>query len=490
MIGKVPRSGTGFRGIVAYLMKGKKSQPDPNRVAWSAMRNIPVDDIDLAPRLMRAVAEQSLRCQKPVYHLVVSWSKGENPTDELMRTVGATTLSDLDLHEHQAILIAHTDTAHKHLHMVVNRVHPETGKAWHASQDYKRIEISLRRQAEAMGMAYVPGRFNDPEAFGGKPKRVRDGEYQAAVRHGAHVPLPKWSLEEIKSRRSQILPMLEDSRSWSQLAYRFDAAGLTLKKKGQGLVVSDGLGFVKLSDLGKQVRLAGLEQRFGQSFDDFALLPRVPAPPDVVRPLVMRPVAPAAVEEFATEVVHEAEIPPADAAEDEDDPHGLSEEEKERLRDEERLRRQLEREETLASRQGNPASDDTDAPERRHVPQRRPVPTEQQDTSAMSSDARRAATAKLDQAHQEHDLLRAMGTAFGLDVKDALEKTSRALGAAQEEADRHKTGVELLHDQLGDLFADEPPPPQDAPEDAFEMDEDEMMLEQKRKREKQRTRDR
>src|SRR5258708_6228602 len=29
--------------------------------------------------------------------------------------------------EHQALLIPHTDTAHPHLHIILNRVHPETG---------------------------------------------------------------------------------------------------------------------------------------------------------------------------------------------------------------------------------------------------------------------------------------------------------------------------------------------------------------------------
>ena len=30
--------------------------------------------------------------------------------------------------EHQAVYIAHKDTEHPHLHIILNRVHPETGK--------------------------------------------------------------------------------------------------------------------------------------------------------------------------------------------------------------------------------------------------------------------------------------------------------------------------------------------------------------------------
>lgn len=145
MIGKAPRAGTGFRGVVNYLMRGKRGAAmDPARVAWAETRNLLVDEPDLAPKIMRNTAERSARCERPVYHLVVSWRRDEQPSPELMRQVGDTTLADLKLSDHQAILIAHQDTEHRHLHIVVNRVHPETHRAWHRSNDWPTIERSFR----------------------------------------------------------------------------------------------------------------------------------------------------------------------------------------------------------------------------------------------------------------------------------------------------------------------------------------------------------
>jgi hypothetical protein len=46
---------------------------------------------------MRNTAERSARCERPVYHLVVSWRRDEEPSPELMRQVGDTTLADLKL---------------------------------------------------------------------------------------------------------------------------------------------------------------------------------------------------------------------------------------------------------------------------------------------------------------------------------------------------------------------------------------------------------
>lgn len=265
MIGKVPRSGNGFRGLVNYLVRGSKASPDMDRVAWSSTRNLLVDDIELAPRFMRAVAKQATRCRRPVYHLVISWHENENPSEALMRMVADATLADLQLSEHQAILIAHRDTDHRHLHIVANRVHPGTGKTWHASMDYARIERSLRRQAEDMNIPYVPGRFNDPEKFRQVPRRARDAEVQAGLRTGEQ-PLERFTRHDIIHRRPGLSALFERAASWDALRQGLAAEGLVLSAKGQGLVIEGAEGTLKLSDLGKGVRLKALEERFGERF--------------------------------------------------------------------------------------------------------------------------------------------------------------------------------------------------------------------------------
>lgn len=215
---------------------------------------------------MRATANQSARCKKPVYHLAIAWHEDENPTDDMMREVGAQTLKDLELEEHQALFIAHKDTAHKHLHIVINRVHPETAKAWNNSNDYKRIEISLRKQAEARGLPYVPGRFNDPSRFAGKGRGARDGEYQAAVRHGKPAPKSMWSRDDIKALRGVLVPTFAGASSWDELGAAVSALGFRLSPKGQGLIIEGADGYMKLSDLGKEVRVKALEDSFGESY--------------------------------------------------------------------------------------------------------------------------------------------------------------------------------------------------------------------------------
>ena len=159
MIGKVASAGRDFKGVVAYLLDGKRgTAPKGGRVAWVEARNLLVDDPRLNARVMQATARRSVRCKAPVYHFLVSWHRLDAPTNEMMRAVADTTCEDIGLGEHQRVLVAHEDTAHRHVHIVVNRVHPESGKAWNRRQDFVRIEQSLRRQSEALGLPIVPGR--------------------------------------------------------------------------------------------------------------------------------------------------------------------------------------------------------------------------------------------------------------------------------------------------------------------------------------------
>lgn len=265
MIGKVPKPGKGFKGLVAYLLHGdRKNPPEANRVAWSETRNLALEDPEKAPALMRATAARSKRVKNPVYHYVISWHHNEAPTDDIMRQVADVTCADLGLSEHQALYIAHQDTKHRHIHIVVNRVHPETNLAWKTSHDYRRIEQSLRRQSESMGIDYVPGRFNDPERFrsSSTPRRPHDGPFRKARRQ---VKVNAAPARLSQRRRAAFLAVYHSATNWEQFHSALAVLGYRIEGKGQGAVVFDGVNEHKLSAFSKETRLKDLHQRFGST---------------------------------------------------------------------------------------------------------------------------------------------------------------------------------------------------------------------------------
>jgi hypothetical protein len=158
----VSSSGKTFRALAAYLANSR-SGVDQDRVAWTASRNLPTSEPELAATFMRATAGQSDRIQKPVYHVALSFDPNDPVDRANMERVADRLLERLGLAEHQALIVAHRDRAHAHLHLLVNRVHPENGKAWERWKDQPVIQQVLREEERALGLREVPGSLTSLE---------------------------------------------------------------------------------------------------------------------------------------------------------------------------------------------------------------------------------------------------------------------------------------------------------------------------------------
>ena len=171
----VSSSGRSFQALASYLAKGRDGD-NPDRVAWSAGRNLPTDDPELAATFMRATAARSDRVEKPVYHIAISFDPGDAVDRATMERVADRVLERLGLAEHEAVIVAHRDREHQHLHMLINRVHLETGKAWERWKDQPIVQEVLRDEERALGLREVSGTLapavdQEPTA-GEQPRRV------------------------------------------------------------------------------------------------------------------------------------------------------------------------------------------------------------------------------------------------------------------------------------------------------------------------------
>lgn len=259
--------GSGFKGVIRYNVEGRRDAPSPERCEWIEARNLPGEDPQTNWRVMRATADLSSRTEKPVYHFSLDWHPDEAGalTRETARASADRMLDRLGLAEHQAMIFFHRDAAHPHLHVVVNRVHPETGRAWEIWKSKQRLERAASDVARDFGFEQVPGRHNklDRErAFEDKPTR---GEQRRAAREG-DTALATWTGDKLAMLRKAVGNHFREAGSWADLTDRLGDHGLQLQAKGQGLIVTDGAGFAKLSQMGKDIRLSGLEKAFGQTW--------------------------------------------------------------------------------------------------------------------------------------------------------------------------------------------------------------------------------
>ncbi len=269
-------SGRRFAALAKYLVHGRSGE-ETERVAWTAGRNLGLDDPELAAVLMQATADDNPRVEVPVYHLTINFAPNDPVTPAKMQAVADRVLADLGLAEHQTLLVAHQDRAHPHVHIMVNRVHPATGVAWERWQDRPRIERTLRELERTLGLRQVAGRLYQLEGREPpEPALLTSGERRQAERTGEPA---------FPDRVRAHLAELRAARSWAELDERLAAHGLHLERKGQGLVITDGTRQVKASRVARDLSLRRLEERFRAPYPgrEQEVAAREPPSPDVAQ---------------------------------------------------------------------------------------------------------------------------------------------------------------------------------------------------------------
>lgn len=156
------KGGSSFRGAGKYYLHDKAASNElPNdlkpqtddRVAFMATRNCVNDDPHLAIDEMwaTAMAQNELKranglslggrkCTDPVKTISLSWHPSEHPTPEQMIEAADGYLTKMGWQQHQAVYVGHNDTEHAHIHIILNRVHPETGRVLDDRKDYRRAQ--------------------------------------------------------------------------------------------------------------------------------------------------------------------------------------------------------------------------------------------------------------------------------------------------------------------------------------------------------------
>ena len=96
---------------------------------------------------------------KPVMAYSLSWAPGEAVTPADMLDAAKATLAALGLEEHQALIVCHNDTSHPHVHILVNRVNPDTGVAHTGSLAKERLSDWAFDYRDARGeLHFCPAR--------------------------------------------------------------------------------------------------------------------------------------------------------------------------------------------------------------------------------------------------------------------------------------------------------------------------------------------
>lgn len=187
---KVTSGGRSFRGAFLYYLHDPKADTK-ERVAWTHSVNMFTDDPDRAWRVMaytalhqdrlKAASGQRMsgrKTEKPVLAYSLSWHPDQKPDPAHMRETALQSLKVLGLEEHEAFIVAHSDTPHRHVHIIANRIHPTSGLVASSSFTFRKLSDFALQYSQTHNLNYSPQRAEN--------KRLRE-EGKAARYHDAGI---------------------------------------------------------------------------------------------------------------------------------------------------------------------------------------------------------------------------------------------------------------------------------------------------------------
>jgi len=251
MIVRMHKTGRSFKGIAKYLLHDPDHAKTDDRVAWTATRNLATRNSEVASRVMAATALDQDRLKKEagvkstgrksnkhVMHYSLSWHEeeaGSLTRDEMLQAVEQSLAvlgrDATDKHrrqyanEHQAMIVCHDDEPHPHVHVVVNRVHPEHGVMLPSSYERDNLSRWAKQYEQERGKIYCENREHNENARqnGGKRKGNKNKSrdvYELEKQHGKDSSIVRIYREQRAKdrqlvRRTQSIKQ-RHQENWSQ----------------------------------------------------------------------------------------------------------------------------------------------------------------------------------------------------------------------------------------------------------------------------------
>lgn len=233
---------------------------------YAGARGFISDDYEAQKAEMLALSQEAVRSRDTINHYVLSWHEGEQPTPEQVEAAVTIFLDELGLTGHQAMYGLHADTDNIHLHIAVNRVHPDTLKVIKPNRGFD-IEAAHRAIA----------RIEEVQGW----QRERNGRYQvlengdlARGKRDLDAPRqPEQAKRDMEQRTGEksaeriaieeAAPIVKRAASWRELHEGLAQKGMRYEKSGSGAMVFVGEVAVKASRVDRGAGLGKLQARLG-----------------------------------------------------------------------------------------------------------------------------------------------------------------------------------------------------------------------------------
>lgn len=181
------------------------------------------------------------------YHLIVSF-RDDELSESILQKIEDQLCEGLGFGEHQRFSVVHHDTDHLHIHIAINKIHPERLTIHNPHYDYSMIAELCEKLEQDYGL--TPD--NHETIKRGAQGRSSNIEFKAGVES-----LIGWMQQEC-------LQQMQSATSWSELHQVLTDHGLELRERGNGFVFvsNNGVG-VKASSVDRSLSKATLVKKLG-----------------------------------------------------------------------------------------------------------------------------------------------------------------------------------------------------------------------------------
>jgi len=210
--------------LVPYMLRGKGEE----RCTWYLAGNLEgldrQKDAELAVDVMEVLQQGNVRAKgNKTYHLVISFHPDDRrlapaELDDVVRQA----VEAAGLGQHQYIAVRHSEQEHEHLHVAVNKIHPETLKIHHPYKAIPAFQALASILEQELGLHRV-----DRSRGRSQSHRARDFEAHRGVES-----FSRWARRTIGDATGH-----DRIGSWPALHDELARFGVRLVRRGNGLAV-------------------------------------------------------------------------------------------------------------------------------------------------------------------------------------------------------------------------------------------------------------
>lgn len=254
-------------GKLADYILSPESENSNEKCIYSGARGLICDDYPSQKAEMLALSQEAVRSKDTINHYVLSWREGEKPSSEQVEKAVSIFMDELGLKEHQVIYGLHADTDNIHLHLAINRVHPETLKVIKPNKgfDIEAAHKAIARIEQVQGWQREQnGRYQvlDNGELGREQSDTNKSRQPDQTKRDMEQRTGEKSAERIAIEDGA--PIIKKALTWSQLHRELAEKGMRYEKTGSGATLFVGDVGVKASSADRGASLIQLQKRLGK----------------------------------------------------------------------------------------------------------------------------------------------------------------------------------------------------------------------------------